>query len=88
MIGSAQIRAARGLLGLSQAKLAQKAGLSAASVKRLEAATGIRGAAETVWKIESTLEQLGIEFIPAEGGKGPGVRLRHEEADAPDRRRR
>lgn len=84
MIGSAQIRAARGLLGLSQAKLAQKAGLSAASVKRLEAATGIRGAAETVWKIESTLEQLGVEFIPAGEGKGPGVRLRHEEANAAD----
>jgi transcriptional regulator with XRE-family HTH domain len=76
------------LPGLSQAELAQNAGLSAASVKRLEAATAIRGAAETVWKIESTLERMGIEFIPAEGGKGPGVRLSHEELGAQERRRK
>jgi transcriptional regulator with XRE-family HTH domain len=79
MIESAQIRAARGLLSLSQAELAQNAGLSVASVKRLEGAKGIRGAAETLWKIESTLERMGIEFIPAGAGKGPGVRLSQEE---------
>jgi transcriptional regulator with XRE-family HTH domain len=76
MIDAAQIRAARALLDLSQAELAKLASVSAATVKRLEAATEVRGAAETLWKIESTLEERGIEFIPAEAGRGPGVRLR------------
>ena len=88
MIDSAQIRGARALLDISQADLAQIADLHVATIRRLEAATGVRGAAETVDKIQKALEKAGIEFIPAEGGKGPGVRLRHEEADAPDRRRR
>jgi transcriptional regulator with XRE-family HTH domain len=77
VIEPAQIRAARGLLALSQAELARMASLSVASVKRLETATGLRGAAETVWKIEKALEAAGVEFIPEEGGRGPGVRLRH-----------
>jgi len=76
MIEPAQIRAARGLLALSQAELAKMASLSVASVKRLETAAGLRGAAETVWKIQKALEGAGVEFIPEEGGRGPGVRLK------------
>ena len=52
------------------------ASLSVASVKRLEAAAGVRGAAETIWKIKKALEAAGVEFIPEEAGRGPGVRLR------------
>jgi hypothetical protein len=58
------------------------------TIKRIELATEVSGSARTLVKIQSALEKAGIEFIPAEGGKGPGVRLRQEEADAPDRRRR
>ena len=76
MIEPAQIRAARGLLALSQAELAKMASLSVASVKRFEAATGLRGAAETVWKIQKALEAAGVEFIPEEAGRGAGVRLK------------
>ena len=76
MIEPAQIRAARGLLALSQAELAKMASLSVASVKRLEAAAGLRGAAETVWKIQKALEAAGVEFIPEEAGRGAGVRLK------------
>jgi transcriptional regulator with XRE-family HTH domain len=76
MIDAGQIRAARALLDLSQAQLAESASVSVATVKRLEAATVARGAAESVWKIEAALERLGIEFISAEGERGPGVRLR------------
>jgi hypothetical protein len=46
------------------------------AVKRLETATGVRGAAETVWKIQKALEAAGVEFIPEEAGRGPGVRLK------------
>ena len=83
MIESAQIRAARGLLALSQAELAEMASLSVASVKRLEAAPEIRGAAETIWKIQKALEAAGVEFIPEEEGKGPGVRLRRPKGKKP-----
>jgi len=75
VVDAAQIRAARALLDLSQAELAKIASVHVATVKRLEGATEVRGAAETLWKIESTFAKLGIEFIPAEAGRGPGVRL-------------
>jgi transcriptional regulator with XRE-family HTH domain len=78
MIDASQIRAARGLLDLSQVELSELASLSVATIKRIEAATGVRGAAETLWKIQTTLEKLGIEFIPAEELKGPGVRLKRK----------
>ena len=76
MIDAAQVRAARALLNVSQADLARLASVHVATIRRLEAATEIRGAAETLWKIQIALEAAGIEFIPAEGGKGPGVRLK------------
>ena len=76
MVEPAQIRAARGLLALSQVELAEMASISVASVKRLEAAAGVRGAAETLWKIQKALEAAGVEFIPEEAGRGPGVRLK------------
>ena len=76
MIEPAQIRAARGLLALSQVELAEMASISVASVKRLETAAGVRGAAETIWKIQKALDAAGVEFIPEEAGKGPGVRLK------------
>ena len=76
MIEAGQIRAARALLGLSQAELAKSASVSVATVRRLEATAAVRGAAESVWKIEGALERLGVEFISAEEERGPGVRLR------------
>ena len=79
MIEAAQIRGARALLGLSQADLSKLASVSATTIKRLEGATEIRGAAETLWKIESALEEAGVEFIPANDTKGPGVRLKQRQ---------
>jgi DNA-binding XRE family transcriptional regulator len=77
MIFAGEIRAARGLLGWTQVELAEAAGVGIATVRRLEAAGAeIRGSVETVWKIQTALEAAGIEFISAEGGKGPGVRLK------------
>jgi transcriptional regulator with XRE-family HTH domain len=79
MINAAQIRGARALLNISQTDLAKVADLHVATIRRLEAASAVRGAAESLWKIESTLERMGIEFISAGAGKGPGVRLSQEE---------
>jgi transcriptional regulator with XRE-family HTH domain len=78
MIFSHEIRAGRALLGWSQLELAKAASVGVATVRRLEGADSeIRGSVETVWKIQKALEAAGIEFIPAEAGKGPGVRLRN-----------
>lgn len=76
MINAAQIRAARALLDISQVRLAAMSSVSESTIKRLEAASEIRGSAESIWKIQQVLEVAGIEFIPAEGEGGPGVRLR------------
>ena len=73
---------------LSCSFCAEIANLHVATIRRLEAAAGVRGAAETLVKIQKALEKAGIEFIPAGEGKGPGVRLSHEEASALDHRRR
>jgi transcriptional regulator with XRE-family HTH domain len=52
MIIAAQIRAARGLLSLSQTGLSELASISVATVKRVEAGTQIRGSADTFRKIQ------------------------------------
>jgi predicted transcriptional regulator len=70
-----QLRAARGLLGWSQTKLAQRAGMSLPTVKRLEAGVGPRVSDDARSKIRRTLESAGVEFIEENGG-GPGARLR------------
>jgi transcriptional regulator with XRE-family HTH domain len=80
MIDSGQIRAARALLNLHQMQLAEIAGVSPATVKRIETASEIRGAAESLWKIQVALEKCGIEFIPGDQEKGPGVRLHKPKA--------
>jgi hypothetical protein len=76
MIEAAQIRAARALLGVNQIKLSAWAAISVGTVKRIEASSEIRGAAETLWKIQKALEREGVEFIGADETKGPGVRLK------------
>jgi transcriptional regulator with XRE-family HTH domain len=77
MIYPVQIRAARGLLGLSQDDLAQRASIGVVTVKRIEAAgTEIRGTAQTMARIQRALESAGIIFIDQDETNGPGVRLR------------
>ncbi|MBR0936984.1 helix-turn-helix domain-containing protein [Bradyrhizobium jicamae] len=70
-----QVKAARALLGWSQHDLAKRSGVSAPTVKRLEAADGhIGGRAETGEALVAALKEAGVEFIPENGG-GVGVRL-------------
>ena len=76
MLTGAQIRAARGLLGWNQKELADRADLGFATVQRAERhAVTISGMIDTVVKLQRALEEAGIEFIDADGEKGPGVRL-------------
>jgi len=77
MISGIQIRAGRALLGWDQAKLAEMAGVSIITVKRLEAAgEEIRAQFATVMKVKSAFEKAGVLFLDAESGLGYGVRLR------------
>jgi predicted transcriptional regulator len=87
MIDSAQIKAARALLGINQMDLSKMASLSSATVKRIEAAPEVRGAAATLLKLQTALERAGVVFIPADQAGGPGVRLREVPSSKAKRRR-
>ena len=88
MITAAQVKAARALLGWSQTDLATKTGLGIATVKRLELSTRLRGAATTLWKVQTALEEAGIEFLPGSDESGPGVRLKSGRSPRPSTPRR
>lgn len=77
MIDSAQIRAARALLGWKQTDLAERSGVSEISIKNIErGATDPR--ASTLRAIQSALEVGGVIFMERDQtpGGGPGVRVR------------
>jgi predicted transcriptional regulator len=76
MITPEQIRAGRALLGITQAELADKAGISTTGLNNIE-----RGNADpkasTLRAIEASLTEAGIVFL-SDGQSidgGPGVRL-------------
>jgi transcriptional regulator with XRE-family HTH domain len=77
MILIEQLRAARSLLGWSQTELAEHAGLSLPTVKRVEreSGDGPNVSDEAREKLRKALEKAGVEFI-AENGGGAGVRLK------------
>lgn len=73
-----QIAAARALIGIAQADLAETARISIATLRRMEASDGpAAGMANNVEAVRRTLEAIGVEFIPENGG-GAGVRLKKE----------
>ncbi len=73
-ITPAQLRAGRALLGLSQAKLAEQTGLPVETITGAEADGNAGGSAVAV--LQAALERQGVIFLAADGGEGPGVRLR------------
>jgi predicted transcriptional regulator len=80
MMTSAQLRAARALLGIDQKTLAEMAGVSLPTIQRMEASDGnVRGIVDTLTKVIEALNAAGVELIGenarSEGG-GRGVRLR------------
>jgi transcriptional regulator with XRE-family HTH domain len=80
MITSAQLRAARALLGIDQRELAQRCGLSLPTIQRMEASDGVvRGNVESLMKLVDALANYGIELIgegATSSGGGRGVRLK------------
>lgn len=84
MITSAQMRAARALLGIDQKTLAGMAGVSLPTIQRMETSKGhVRGVVGTLTKIVDALNAAGIELIgneQASQGRGRGVRLKEAQS--------
>ena len=80
MIIVSQLRAARGLVNLTQQGLAAASGVALSTIRRMERGEGpIRGTAANVWKVQAALERADVVFIdPEEGVGGPGVRLKED----------
>lgn len=83
MITASQLRAARALLGIDQRSLAEAAGLSVATIQRMEAREGVvRGNVDSLMKLVAALDAAGLELL-GEGkespGGGRGVRLKRGE---------
>jgi transcriptional regulator with XRE-family HTH domain len=76
MVEATQVRAARALIGWSQAKLAETTGVPVPTINAFETGAPDRIANEAVDKIRIALETAGAVFIPKDGGGGIGVRLR------------
>lgn len=78
MVTAAQIRAARGLLKISAAELAALANVTLRTVQRMENAEGVPPSRSgTLGRIQTALEQQGVEFI-GDPLTSPGVRLRRD----------
>lgn len=78
LVSIRQIKAARALVGMSQADLAAASGVSLPTIKRLEAQDGgLGGRRSTAEALVAALEAAGAVFLP-ENGNGPGVALRRQ----------
>ncbi|HET8725886.1 MAG TPA: helix-turn-helix transcriptional regulator [Alphaproteobacteria bacterium] len=80
MMTSAQMRAARALLGIDQRQLAELSGVSLPTIQRMEASEGnVRGVVDTLTKVVEAFQRAGVELIgenAASTGGGRGVRLK------------
>ena len=68
-----QVRMARAAVGWGVRELAERAGVTANTVTRIE--NGADAKQSTMDALQRALESAGVEFIPENGG-GPGVRLK------------
>ena len=71
-----QIKMARAAVGWGVRELAERAGLTANTVTRIE--NGADAKQSTMDRLQQALEAAGVEFIEENGG-GPGVRLQRRQ---------
>lgn len=80
MMTSAQMRAARALLGIDQRQLAELSGVSLPTIRRMETSDGnVRGNVDSLVKVVEALGRAGIDLIgdnAASPDGGRGVRIR------------
>jgi len=78
MPSGSQIRGARGLVGISAAELAERAGVTWKTIQRFETAEGVPPSRSgTLDKVRAALEAQGIEFL-GDPETSPGARLRRK----------
>ncbi len=86
MITSAQMRAARALLGIDQKRLAELAEVSVPTIQRMESSRGnVRGWVGSLTKVVAALDRAGVELISegaASAPAGRGARLKATEPEA------
>jgi transcriptional regulator with XRE-family HTH domain len=83
VISGAQLRAARALLGLSAAQLAEAAGVGHRTIQRFEAEDDIPDGRTAILKqIIRTLEAHGIIFL-GDPVASPGVQLQRPDPEEP-----
>ena len=75
MLKPEQIRGARAMLGLTQAEVAKRAGISTTGLNNIERGTS-DPKASTLTSIQQVLEVAGVEFT---NGGEPGVKLRRKD---------
>lgn len=81
ILSASQVRAARGLVGLTQAELGNLAGVNARTIIAIELGQNSPSRATTM-RVEAAFRRLGVELIAEADGRGPGVRLLEPEGDA------
>jgi len=76
-----QLRQARAALGWTQSKVAETAGVSLPTIKRLENGSGnLAIRLETLTSLETALKTQGIQFLESgDVATGPGVTLQKPE---------
>jgi transcriptional regulator with XRE-family HTH domain len=76
MLQSAQVRAARALLGWRQEDLSKASGVGTATIQRIEKSRRlITGYVSTLVRIQAAFEQAGIQFIEDDEMGGFGLRM-------------
>src|SRR6266545_2662417 len=76
MLESAQIRAARALLGWRQEDLSKASGVGTATIQRIEKSRReISGYVSTLVRLQAAFEQAGIQFIEDDEMGGFGLRM-------------
>ena len=79
MLTGAQIRAGRALVDWTGAQLAEAAGVSLQTIRRMEGEVGPgRSSVANIQAVRRALEEAGVVFLEADdtGAVGPGVRLK------------
>ena len=83
MITGAQIRSARSALRWTTEQLAERAGVTARTIKRFEATDKVPPSrSETLISVRAALEAAGIEFIGSPDDR-PGIRFSRAAAKSP-----
>lgn len=87
MMTSAQMRAARALLGIDQRQLADISGVSLPTIQRMEASEGtVRGVVDSLVKVIEAFDRAGVELLgdnAVSQAGGRGVRLKQPRTNGP-----